>query len=231
MVVMDAPRTKHRSGGDEPRTVAQAADIDDPLAELEELFWKLDLGPRHRVELLEGRIVVSPKPVFWHERAVMWLLRHFDSACAAHGWEQTPGADLVLPQTRDIIEPDHIVVKDPDTFSNAESVVPIGHVLLVSEVVSPSSIRTDREVKPVSCARAGIPFYLLVDRFTEPVTVALFSEPGKDGYGKAESVPAGPGGGKLLVPEPFGITIDASTLPEFRAAKEQPPSVRDNDGQ
>ena len=71
----------------------------------------------------------------------------------------------------------------------------------------------------MSCARAGIPFYLLVDRFAEPMAVTLFSEPGKEGYGKAESVTAGPGGGKLAVPEPFGITIDTSTLPPIRAAK------------
>jgi len=29
-------------------------------------------------------------------------------------------------------------------------------------------------------------------------------------------VHAGPGGGTLQVPEPFGITIDASTVPPFR---------------
>jgi Uma2 family endonuclease len=212
MVVMDVPRTGHRAA-------AQAADVDDPLAELEELFWTLDLGPRHRVELLEGRIVVSPEAAFWHEVVATWLIYQFKPVCDANGWEQAPGADLILRPTREIIEPDHIVVKDPEAFSNAKSVVPIDHVLLVSEICSPSSIRTDREVKPVSCARAGIPFYLLVDRFTEPLTITLFAEPGKDGYGKAERVTGEPGGGKLAVPEPFGVTIDASTLPQIRAGK------------
>jgi hypothetical protein len=56
------------------------------------------------------------------------------------------------------------------------------------------------------------------------MTITLFSEPGKDGYGKTESVPAGrmeesPDGGKLRVPEPFGITIDASTAPQMAAAR------------
>jgi len=92
-------------------------------------------------------------------------------------------------------------------------------VLLVGEIRSPSSLRADREVKPLSCARAGIPLYLLVDRFTQPMTVSLMSEPGEQGYRKVETVHAGPGGGKLLVPEPFGITIDASTLPESRPAE------------
>jgi Uma2 family endonuclease len=216
MVVMDVPRTKHRSADHEPRPGAQVADIDDPQAELEELFWKLDLGPRRRVELLEGQIVVSPKPVFWHERVVTWLIRQFMSVCDASGWQQTPGADLVLPATREIIEPDHLIIKDINACSDGESEVPLDQILLVSEVCSPSSKRADREVKPLSCAKAGIPLYLLVDRFTKPMSITLLSEPGDDGYGKAESAAAGPGGGTLRVPEPFGITIDAAAVPEFR---------------
>lgn len=204
MVVMEVPRTSLRAAEDEA------------LAELEELFRKLDPGPGHRVELLEGQIVVSPKAAYWHERVVTWLIFRFESACTAGGWEQTPGADLVLPPTRDIIQPDFLIVRDPTAFSNVESVVPIGQVLLVSEICSPSSLRADREVKPLSCAKAGIPFYLLVDRFTQPMTISLMSEPGEQGYRKAETVHAGPGGGKLHVPEPFGITIDAATLPEAR---------------
>jgi Uma2 family endonuclease len=169
-----------------------------------------------------GRIVIRPQGVVWDGLVATWLIRQFASACEAKEWEQAPGADLVLPPTREIIEPDHVIIKDPQAYSDAESTVPVEHVLLVSEVVSPSSIRDDREVKPVSCAKACVPFYLLVDRFTEPTTITLFSEPGKDGYGKAASVPAGAGGGKLVVPEPFEITIDTSTVPQVGAAGSEP---------
>jgi Uma2 family endonuclease len=204
MVVMEVPRTSLRAAGDEG------------LAELEELFWKLDLGPRHRVELLEGQIVVSPKAAYWHERVVTRLGRGFDAVCVANGWEPTPGADLVLSPTRDIIQPDFLIVRDPSAFSTVESVVPIAQVLLVSEICSPSSLRADREVKPLSCAKAGIPFYLLVDRFTQPMTISLMSEPGDQGYRKVQTVHAGPDGGKLHVPEPFAIAIDAATVPAPR---------------
>lgn len=216
MVVMDAPRTKHRIAEGSLRAAANSADDRDPVAELEELFWTLDL-PGHRVELLEGRIVVSPMSVFWHGRVVTWLIRQFAAVCEANGWDQSPGSNLLLPPTREIIVPDQIVVKDPDSAS-AESVVPIDQVLLVSEVCSPSSLRADREVKPVSCAKAGIPLYLLVDRFVQPMTITLLSQPGEDGYAKAESVPAGSGGGDLRVPSPFEHTISAATMPEFREA-------------
>lgn len=204
MVVMEVPRT------------SLPADEDEALAGLEELFWTLDLGPRHRVELLEGQIVVSPKEAFWDSCLVTLLVRRFHSVCEENGWEPTPGADLVLSPTRDIIQPDFLIVRDPNAFSNVESVVPIEQVLLVSEICSPSSLRADREVKPLGFAKAGIPFYLLVDRFTQPMTISLMSEPGEQGYRKVETVHAGPDGGKLYVPEPFGITIDAATVPEPR---------------
>lgn len=214
MVVMEAPRSSHRAGDAEPLSAAPAEDDDTrALRELEELFWTLDYGPRHRVELLEGRIAVSPKPAYWHERVVIWLIRGFDPVCEANGWQPTAGADLPLPPTSDVIEPDYLIVKDPDSFSNERSVVPSDQVLLVAEICSRSSLRADREVKPLSCAKAGIPLYLLVDRFTEPMSVTLMSEPREDGYVRAMRVTAGPGGGKLDIPAPFEITIDAAKLP------------------
>jgi hypothetical protein len=65
-------------------------------------------------------------------------------------------------------------------------------------------------------------YYLLIDRFTRPVSITLMSEPGEKGYRKAEAVQAGPGGSQLGIPEHFGITIDASTMPESRSAKTKP---------
>jgi hypothetical protein len=86
---------------------------------------------------------------------------------------------------------------------------------LVAEICSRSSLRADREVKPLSCAKAGIPFYLLVDRFTQPMSLTLMSEPSEKGYVRAVRVTAGPGGGKIDIPAPIGMTIDASKLPEL----------------
>jgi hypothetical protein len=45
------------------------------------------------------------------------------------------------------------------------------------------------------------------------VAVTLHAGPGPDGYQQQESVPAGPGGGKLAIPEPFGMVLDLATLP------------------
>ncbi len=83
-------------------------------------------------------------------------------------------------------------------------------MLLTAEVIPPSSIQRDREVKPKACALAGIPLYLLVDRFTKPVTISLHSEPGVNGYTKVTTVTAGE---KLQLPAPFDLTLDTSSLP------------------
>jgi Uma2 family endonuclease len=125
---------------------------------------------------------------------------------------------LELPPTRERIEPDVLVLQEPGQLPGEESYMPARHALLVAEVVSPSSVREDREVKPRSCGLAGVPFYLLVDRHVEPVTVTLFTEPGEKGYANAESVAVG---GKLRIPEPFGITLDTSALPLPRPASSQ----------
>jgi hypothetical protein len=87
---------------------------------------------------------------------------------------------------------------------------------MVAAAATSSNLTTS--IKPFKCARAGIPFYLLVDRFTQPMTITLMSGPGDQGYVRIETVTAGPAGGKLTLPAPFGITLDASTVPEFRPA-------------
>jgi Uma2 family endonuclease len=119
----------------------------------------------------------------------------------------------VLPRTRDIVEPDHLVFTDRNKVSNLDYRIPVERALVVAEVVSTSSIKDDREVKLLRYAAARIPFYLLVDRFRRPTAVTLFSEPGESGYGKAVVVPNG-SEATLSIPAPAGVTLDLAALPE-----------------
>ncbi|MBO0803087.1 MAG: Uma2 family endonuclease [Nocardiopsaceae bacterium] len=205
---MDAPRTRRT---DHARSDAWPEDA--AIEELEEIFWSLGEFPGHRTELLEGRIVVSPVAVYWHSQVTLWLYEQFREACQANGWGQSLASDLVLPPTRDIVEPDHLIISDPAKFSDLRSDVPVEQALLVSEVVSPSSVRDDREVKPARYAKAKIPFYLLIDRLTEPSAITLFSEPGDSGYTKSDTAHVGPRGRRLIVPAPVEVTLDPMTMP------------------
>ena len=156
---------------------------------------------------------MSPLPTRWHQLASKWLLRGLQDLCDEKGWEADDPAEIELPQNRDRIQPDVVVFRDADSLPLMDNVMPLDHVLLVAEIVSPSSIRMDREVKPRACALAGIPLYVLVDRFTDPLSVTLYSEPSDEGYATVVTVAFGE---KLRIPAPFDITLDTSALPPPR---------------
>jgi len=180
-----------------------------PLQDLFDLRDRIRTGD-YRVEVIGGELVVSPIPVIWHEKVCQWLLLSFLEANEAKGWWGDTYGQIELPPTGDLIEPDFMILRDLSTLPDLESTRPLDRVLLTAEVISSSSIRRDRVVKPRACALAGIPLYLLVDRFTKPVTVSLYSEPGEDGYGEVTTVTAGE---KLHLPAPFNLTLDTSSLP------------------
>jgi Uma2 family endonuclease len=180
-----------------------------PVQGLYDLRDQIDTG-HCRAEIIDGELVVSPIPVIWHEEVCQWLLLSFLEACTANDWFPDSAGEIQLPPTGDLIEPDFMILRGKSTLPELESLRPLDRVLLAAEVVSPSSIRRDREVKPRACALAGIPLYLLVDRFTKPVTISLHSEPGASGYARVKTVTAGE---KLRLPAPFDLTLDTSSLP------------------
>ena len=180
-----------------------------PIQSLRELRDRIETG-HSKAEIIDGVVIVSPLPVIWHERVCQWLLLSFLEACKANDWFPDTAAEIELPATGDLIEPDFMILRDASTLPDFESLRPLDRVLLTAEVISPSSIQRDRVVKPRACALAGIPLYLLVDRFTKPVTISLHSGPGNDGYGKVTTVIAGE---KLHMPAPFDLPLDTSSLP------------------
>lgn len=178
-----------------------------------QLFQELEFGPGFWVEFIDGQIVVRGRPALWHDRAAGWLSTQLNESCEGRGWWKTlTGGIEQLPAPAISICPD-LLVFDPEGLRDEESDIPPSHVRLVAEVVSKGSKRRDRMLKPLTCARAGIPLYLFIDRYVRPLSVSLFSEPGSDGYRRQEQVPAGPGGGKLAIPEPFGTVLDLAGLP------------------
>lgn len=181
----------------------------DAVSMLEELMDSADFGSL-RAELLDGKLVVSPVATHWHERVVKWLERQLQEVCDANEWFASGRTGLALPPARERIIPDQLVMRGDAQVADDECWVAAGHVLLVAEVVSESSVHEDRDVKPLHCAMAGIPLYLLIDRYARPAAVTLCSEPGESGYAAAESVAVG---GKLRLPEPFGVVLDTATMP------------------
>ncbi len=184
-----------------------SASAEAELADSERLWQTLDI-PGHRVELIDGQIVVSPSASRWHSGAIDRLIDSLIDVKRRNGWEFHTNPAVHIAATRERLIPDLMVApKDAPGFGDDEL---LGHgVLLVAEVVSPSSRRQDRVAKPRAYAQGRVPLYLLIDQLAEPAMVTLFSDPGEDSYQDCAAAAAGQA---LTLPEPFGIAIGAGTL-------------------
>jgi hypothetical protein len=85
-------------------------------------------------------------------------------------------------------------------------VIRASEVLVVVEVLSPGSRRTDHVHKRGEYADAGIPHYWILD-VTEPVSLLACHLAGAFGYSDAGAVT-----GSFSAAEPFPVTIDLDAL-------------------
>ncbi|MDT7804607.1 MAG: hypothetical protein QOI78_8040 [Actinomycetota bacterium] len=151
-----------------------------------------------RIELVDGVLLVSPWPGLEHQRLVGRLLGQL-AAGAGDQFEAFPGANLVLGNSGNrLLIPDLIVTDEPGLkgVSLTEK-----QVVLVVEIVSPSTKVQDRILKRAIYAEALIPFYLLVEP-GEPDTATLFELQGEDYEPVAKSE-----AGKLTFTRPFEAEI------------------------
>ena len=130
-------------------------------------FWTADMvralpddGCRH--ETVHGELLVSPAPRLWHHivgdrlaDALKGYLRSEPVGMVIHGLADISwGADT-------LVQPDIFVapVEELSTLDWAK----VRGLLLVVEVLSPSSVRTDRFAKRRLYQEVGIPLYWIVD--------------------------------------------------------------------
>ena len=128
-------------------------------------FDQLDALPDdgRRYEVVDGLLLVSPAPTFWHQAVGAALLRQL-SAQATDDWRVLLA--LGLPLGTDGRVPDLSVVSSRAPLRPGAPLPGPEHVGLVVEVVSPSSRKTDRFAKPGEYAEARIPLFWRVE--TEP---------------------------------------------------------------
>ncbi|GAB7180414.1 Uma2 family endonuclease [Kitasatospora sp. Ki12] len=187
--------------------------------ELDEYLRLPDDGTR--VEVVGGEIVVSPSPVFLHEGILVDIKESVTIAKLAHSefqWRATGTINLDLVETGEGYIPDMALVhRDVDAANRAKDVLYVdpSDLELVIEVTSASNARHDRrpmfgrQVKSTKWngyARAGIPYYLLVDRDPRQPGVTLFGTPNK-AEGTYEMLGEWKFGETVQLPEPFGFEI------------------------
>lgn len=156
---------------------------------------------RRRYELVDGTLLVSPSPRPLHQRVVARLLAALTPLCPADCEVLPAPLDVVLDE-HTVLIPD-VVVGRRDTFTDRALV---GVPVLAVEVVSPSSERIDRFLKPARLAAAGCPFYWVID--PRVPCLSCFRLDGEayvlDGEGRDDE--------PVTLTEPYALTLRATDL-------------------
>jgi Uma2 family endonuclease len=163
-------------------------------------------------ELVEGRLLLSPSPVFDHNNAIF----EFGVQARAQlppelqvGLEVDVDLQLAGPDAPGTVRrPDLIIVSRAARRRQREfgGIVTAADVLVVVEALSPGSRRTDNVLKRSEYADAGIPHYWILD-VTEPVSLLACHLAGEFGYSDSGAVT-----GTFTTEAPFPITIDLDAL-------------------
>jgi len=193
------------------KVLARSADTGPSFGwrELEEIYDRLrELRPKDRVEIINGRIVVSQVPTKRHELHVFRLTALLIAATVEHRWMLSASMQLFLGAQRDRYRSD-LTVMPVDAPMWGDDHVYGDATALVVEVVSKSSIDDDHRHKPRGCAAAGVPLYLVIDGFAG--TIRLLSKPDAqtERYEQQVEVQFGK---PLELPEPWNLTLDTAKL-------------------
>ncbi|MDN0195345.1 Uma2 family endonuclease [Streptomyces sp. S.PNR 29] len=173
-------------------------------------FWEeMEWPEGSKVEIIEGIITVSPARAYRHNVIAARIQRRLYSVIPDN-WEIFQTLAIAVPSRLGMLIPD-LVVAPVQERPEAESHIPAALAELVVEVTSKSNARHDRISKPAAYATAGIPLYLLVDRWApEGPTATLYGEPKGDVYRPLSTAEFGE---SLKLPAPFDLVIDTSEFP------------------
>jgi Uma2 family endonuclease len=124
----------------------------------------------NRYETVRGELLVTPAPRAWHQevirRLTIALSAYLDAERVGHLF--CSPADISWgPDT--LVQPDLFVV--PLEQARTLDWARITDLLLVAEVLSPSSRRADRFTKRAEYQRRGVPVYWIVDPDEQQVEV------------------------------------------------------------
>jgi Uma2 family endonuclease len=118
---------------------------------------------RNRYEIIDGELFVTPAPLLSHQILAREIFGVVDAYVTPHriGMMLWAPADIELADDT-VVEPDLFVVplvkgKRPQSWDA------VRRLLLVIEILSPSTARTDRTVKRRKYQSEGIPEYWIVD--------------------------------------------------------------------
>lgn len=170
--------------------------------------------PSHRFELVEGVLVVVPRPAVLHQLAMVRL--------AAALQDQLPDGLVAVGEVEVVVDsggttaspatvrvPDVIVLPTAVAERNPARVA-AHDVVVAVEILSPGTKATDRVTKQVEYAQAGVPGYWIVD--LDPPVVTMTAQLLVDGVYEVTA----DGDGVVQLITPIEVTVDLRRLTDVR---------------
>jgi Uma2 family endonuclease len=160
-----------------------------------------------RIEVVDGAIILNDAPLRLHQNIGRRLANLLEAACGPQ-FEVSTDVDLRLRDIPLLNRHPDVVVYEPSLPYDA--VLRPQHCVLVTEVMSPSSVTTDRTDKPAEYATAGIAHYWRVEHDPSGSNLTVFCyrlDPTTGTYAAA-----GVHSGTMTVTDPVPVTIDLHSL-------------------
>ncbi|KOV60107.1 membrane protein [Streptomyces sp. NRRL WC-3618] len=163
--------------------------------------------PGHRVEILQGRLTVTPPPDGSHALSLTNLGRAFDRAGIVEaGHEYVQGVGLWLPTLpEDFAIPDFSIVDADFRDAHVTKNYYAPNVFRMVVEVTSSNWSDDLYAKVECYAQAGIPAYLIADRKHDEVL--LYTDPADGKYPDPQHFERGQ---RVPVPESVGVRVELS---------------------
>jgi Uma2 family endonuclease len=170
--------------------------------------------PSRRFELVEGVLVVAPRPALLHQLAMVRLAAALedqlpDELVAVGEVEVVVDSGETTAGSATVRVPDVIVLPTAVAERNPTRVA-AHDVLVAVEIVSPGTKTTDRVTKLAEYAEAGIPGYWIVD--LDPLAVTMTAQLLVDGVYEVIAEDEG----VLRLSTPIEVTIDLPRLTDVR---------------
>ena len=117
----------------------------------------------NRYEVLDGELFVTPAPGWAHQQVLLKLCLFIQPYVERHhlGWTSLSPADVEFSSKR-VVQPDVFVVRNTGA-GEPKSWRDVKALLLVVEVLSPSTAFADRQKKRSMYQNEGVPQYWIVD--------------------------------------------------------------------
>ncbi|GAA3259108.1 Uma2 family endonuclease [Nonomuraea helvata] len=170
-----------------------------------EMFDVLPPLPGFRVEVIEGKLIMSPSGTPEHFLTSDELAYALRPLRGERGWHGAYGPHICIDGPRDSVQPDY-VMWSPDCKRWGNELLSPG-VIMAAEVVSPSSVDIDRKEKVRLYALGRVPVYLLIDPLADEPAVTVFSEIKHGAYQVRNTTLMGT---PIKLPAPIDFELDTS---------------------